>query len=69
MIPDTEIIQDVEKNPIPKGELKKMKVLVYEIHDHLQDLRGKRMIDQLHLSCLLTSCFCEKFEPLMMSNV
>lgn len=45
-----------------------MKMFSYEIHDSLKEIRGKRRIDQLHLACLLTACFCDNFSPLMMSN-
>jgi hypothetical protein len=45
-----------------------MDVISYEIHNHMKDIRGKRRLDQLHLSCLLVSCYHENFEPLMMSN-
>lgn len=66
IVPDTHVSHSLPKTTIPIGPTTEMKVFSYEIHDHFHDVRGKKLIEQLHLSCLVAAGHSSN---LMMTNM
>ncbi len=46
--------------------MEKMELFTYEMHDHYKDLRGKKIIEQLHLAGLAA---VSSNSQLMMTNI